>query len=92
VIKNNTGYDYGGAMYVGTNGLKIIKGNKIINNTGNMGGAIWVWRGGLKVIIENNFISQNYALMGGGIYSTADASEQINQNMIVNNTAKSHET
>ena len=57
-----------------------------------MGGVIWVWRGGLKVIIENNFISQNYALMGGGIYSTADASAQINQNMIVNNTAKSHET
>ena len=46
----------------------------------------------VEVIIENNFISQNYALMGGGIYSTADASAQINQNMIVNNTAKSHET
>jgi hypothetical protein len=57
-----------------------------------MGGAIWVWRGGLKVIIENNFISQNYALMGGGIYGIADASTQINQNIIVNNTAKSHET
>ncbi len=57
-----------------------------------MGGAIWVWRGGLKVIIENNFISQNYALMGGGIYDIADASAQINQNIIMNNTAKSHET
>ena len=57
-----------------------------------MCGGIWVWRGGLKVIIENNFISQNYTLMGGGIYSTAYASAQINQNTIVNNTAKSHET
>lgn len=83
----NTGYSFGGAMHISSNGPKIIKGNSFKNNTGHYGGSMYISRGGLQIIIDGNFFSQNTALLGGAVYSTTDASAQFIQNLVTNNYA-----
>jgi len=96
-IKNNVA-GTGAGIYLtnlsaGTSLLSnnLIADNKAINTYANesAGGGIYIKQilGSAVMIISNNLISNNSANTGGGIYTTSGINVNINNNIIMNNTA-----
>ncbi len=65
------------------------------NNMASYGGAVFVWHGEeyeaeQYFVIEDNEFVNNYALMGGAIYSTDNSENYISQPSIKNNVFKNN--
>jgi hypothetical protein len=89
-INNNVG-GTGAGIYLNnlSAGTSVISNNVISNNFAGDGGGIGIKQilGSAVMYILNNKITNNSANTGGGIYTTQGINVNINNNIIMNNTA-----
>ena len=89
VIQGNWAWASGGGIDSRADGV-VIEGNLVYDNQSDWAGGIYI--GGSSSIIRKNIIDDNYAdhRHGGGIYVSSSAEfSLIENNTIVNNTARS---
>jgi nitrous oxidase accessory protein NosD len=82
-------YPVGGGITINgdaADGMAVIRGNQIENNTQWNGGGIGLYAAG-QVRVENNVIRNNHASVGGGMYLVNYNAAEIVGNLIVDNDA-----
>ncbi len=80
-------YPVGGGITIqgdAADGMAVIRGNQIENNTQWKGGGIGLYAAG-QVRVENNVIRNNHAEEGGGLYLVNYNAAEIVGNLIVDN-------
>ena len=89
ITGGSAGSDYGGAIYIDTNGTANISNSAISGNSANLGGAIWN-NDGAKLILSNSTVNNNSATGngGGGIYANGSGTDTtITNSTITGNSA-----
>lgn len=81
-FKNNTAFDYGGAININGNGTAMnitVSGNTFQSNTGVDGGALFL-RNTNSILVEDNMFDSNQALDDGGGSGDLDSISVLYQN------------